>query len=89
MIKFGGGIELPLDELKVIRHTSPIVLIGTDVLFGDNEADCKFCFVGCHPRTREGCMIAIKGDTAVEIALVGWPQHLDLREDGILPQLPL
>lgn len=84
--KFGGDVELTLQELKIIRHEEPLVLVGTDLLMGwEGDATCKFCFVGVHPRTRDGCMIAMKGDKIVEIALVGWPLPVSKRN---MPPLP-
>lgn len=67
-------IYLMAPEIKVIEHTVPLLLIGTDVLTDAITGDWKFAYVGLHPFTRKGNLVIVhKSGTLKDIPLTSWP----------------
>ena len=64
---------LRAEELKVVEHFEPLLIIGTAILTEKNTKT-KFCYVGLHPEHRAGVMILkdSEGETK-EIPLASWP----------------
>jgi hypothetical protein len=72
-IQFGKLLSVVADELKVVEHFEPLILIGTDILT-DKEAMTKFCYVGLHPEERTGKIVFKNGGKGlVELPLASWP----------------
>ena len=52
----------------------PLLLIGTDVLSENEDAEWQFCYVGLHPETRNGTLVVRGPDRKLhEIPLASWP----------------
>ena len=47
-IQVGRDMYLRAEELKVVEHFEPLLIIGTDILTEKNTKT-KFCYVGLHP----------------------------------------
>ena len=61
-VDMGSNVRLNLDELKVVEHFEPLLLIGTDVLSDQPGAEWQFCYVGLHPETRQGNLVVCDAD---------------------------
>ena len=74
-VHFSSDVHLNVPELKVVEHTVPLLLLGTDVLTDQCEGDWKFAYVGLHPDTRKGNMVMMQrdGGQTKDIPLVSWP----------------
>lgn len=72
-ITFGKRLLVIAEELKVVEHFEPLILIGTDILT-DSSSPIKFCYVGLHPEDRNG-VIVFKDEkkSLLEIPLASWP----------------
>lgn len=72
-ISFGRQLNIIADELKVVEHFEPLILIGTDILVDKADSN-KFCYVGLHPEKRTGMIVFknMKGEM-VEVPLASWP----------------
>ena len=53
-VKLAEGVEVVLNEIKIIEHGEPLFLWGTDVLADLEVQDWRFCWVGIHPTQRTG-----------------------------------
>ena len=53
IVRIAAGVELKLNEIKIIEHSEPILIMGTDALV-DSEETWRYCWVGLHPTERTG-----------------------------------
>ena len=58
-IKFDKDVALVAPEIKIVEHSEPLVLIGTDVLTDYTEGEWQFAYVGLHPEDRKGKLVVI------------------------------
>lgn len=77
-IGIGPGIYLTVADIKVIKHRSPLLLLGTDVLV-NSWNDWRFHTIGIDKVTKKGIMNLTKNsdDSDVTIELSSWPAPVD------------
>ena len=72
-IRVAEGVEYTVDEVKVLQHSVPLFIIGTDALVESKQA-WRFCWVGLHPVHKRGIRVFVdQAGTLVEIPLAYWP----------------
>jgi hypothetical protein len=72
-IQFTKDIVFRLPELKVIKHSEPLIIIGTDILMRA-KAGWSFTYIGIHPESLVGVMVFNKGKEEATVEMVSWPK---------------
>lgn len=72
-LRFSSDVAFRLPELKIIKHSEPLVLVGTDILMR-SRGGWTFTYVGIHPETTTGTMVFNNGSESQSVELVSWPK---------------
>lgn len=71
--------------MKVIRHSEPLIIIGTDILM-KAKWGWSFTYIGIHPETQVGVMVFNKGKQEATVEMVSWPKTIVLLPPPCLKQ---